>query len=126
MHEAVDVINHPFNMSQPHASGSMEQKCQTILPTDSDNFQGIFESALETYKEKTKQSLESHVLFTQLESCDSPTAILDLLRSQVHLNANDGLKKWLKPTIYVLHAFSDMIGTGVGLVNINCSVGAFF
>ena len=97
----------------------MEQKCQTILPTDSDNFQGIFESALEAYKKKTKQSPESHDLFTQLESCSSPSAILDLLRSQVNPNANDGLKKWLKPTIHVLHAFSDMIGTGVGLVNIN-------
>ena len=80
-------------MSQPHASGSMEQKCQTILPTDSDNFQGIFESALEAYKKKTKQSPESHDLFTQLESCNSPSAILDLLRSQVNPNANDGLKK---------------------------------
>jgi hypothetical protein len=97
----------------------MAQNSQTIPPTDSDNFQVIFESALETYKEKTKQSLESHALFTQLESCDSPTAILDLLRSQVNPNANDGLKKWLKPTIHVLHTFSDMIGAGVELVNIN-------
>jgi hypothetical protein len=98
-------------MNQPHALGS--------ILTDSDNFKVIFESALETYKKKTEQSLESHALLSQLESCDSPTAIIDLLQSQVNPNANEGLKKWLKPTIHVLHAFSDMIGAGVGLVNIN-------
>jgi hypothetical protein len=106
-------------MSQPHDSGAMAQNSQTIPSTDPDNFKVIFESALETYKKKTKQSLESHALLTQLESCGSPAAIIDFLQSQVNPNANEGLKKWLKPTIHVLHAFSDMIGAGVGLVNIN-------
>jgi len=72
----------------------MAQNSQTP-PTDSDNFKVIFEAALEAYKKKTKQSLEGHALLTQLESCNSPTAILD-------------------PTINVLYAFSATLGDGVG------------
>ena len=125
IHEAVGVLtlprryNHPFNMSQPPASSSMAQNIRTTPPNDSDNFKVVFEAALEVYNKKTKQSLQDHPLLTQLESCDSPTAILDLLRGQVNPNANEGLRKWLNPTIHVLHAFSGTIGEGVGLVNIN-------
>ena len=97
----------------------MAQNIQTTPPTDSDNFKVIFEAALEAYNTKTKQSLQGHPLLTQLESCESPTAILDLLRGQVNPNANEGLRKWLNPTIHVLHAFSETLGEGVGLVNIN-------
>ena len=125
MHEAVDVLtlprrsNRPFNMSQPLASSSMAQNIPTTPPTDSDNFKVVFEAALEVYNKKTKQSLQDHTLLTQLESCDSPAAILDLLRGQVNPNANEGLRRWLNPTIHVLHAFSETLGEGVGLVNIN-------
>lgn len=96
---------------------------QNIPPTGSDSFKVIFETALDAYKRKTKQSLEGHALLTQLESCDSPAAILDLLRGQVNPNANERLKKWLNPTINVLYAFSATLGGGIGLVNINRSVG---
>jgi hypothetical protein len=95
---------------------------QNIPPTDSDNFKVIFETALDAYKKRTKQSLEGHALLTRLESCDSPAAVLDLLRGQVNANANDGLKKWLNPTINVLYAFSATLGEGIGLVNIKRSV----
>jgi len=99
------------------------QNSQTTPPTDSYNFKVIFEAALEAYKKKTKQSLQGHALLTRLESCDSPAAILDLLRGQVNPNADERLKKWLNPTINVLYAFSATLGEGVGLVNINESVG---
>ncbi|KAN0133254.1 hypothetical protein V8E53_008978 [Lactarius tabidus] len=89
---------------------------QNIPPTDSDNFKVIFETALDAYKKRTKQSLEGHALLTRLESCDSPAAVLDLLRGQVNANANDGLKKWLNPTINVLYAFSATLGEGIGLI----------
>ena len=112
--------DHPRNMSQPPASSSMVQNCQAIgAPTDSDNFKIIFEAALEAYKKKTKQSLEGHALLTQLQTCDSPAAILDLLRGQVNPDADEGLKTWLNPTINVLYTFSATLGGGVGLVNMN-------
>jgi hypothetical protein len=108
-----------LNMSQAPASSSIAQNTQTTPPTDSDNFKVIFEAAFKAYKKKTKQNLEGHVLLTQLQTCDSPAAILDLLRGQVNPNADEGLKKWLNPTINVLYAFSATLGGGVGLVNIN-------
>ncbi len=81
----------------------MAQNSQTTPLTDSYNFKGIFEAALKDYKEKTKQSLEGHTLFTQFETCDSPAAVVNMLRGQVDANTDEGLKKWLIPMINVLH-----------------------
>ncbi|KAH8990202.1 hypothetical protein EDB86DRAFT_1807639 [Lactarius hatsudake] len=92
----------------------MAQNSQATPPTDPYN--DIFEAALEAYKKKTKQSLEDHVLLAQLDSCGSPTAILDLLRGQVNPNSDEGLKRWFNPVINVLYAFSTMLGEGVGLI----------
>ncbi|KAF8273970.1 hypothetical protein EI94DRAFT_1696285 [Lactarius quietus] len=89
---------------------------QTTPLTDSDRFKVIFEAALEAYNKTTKQSLEGHPLLTQLKSCDSPTAILDLLRGLINLNADEGLKKWLKPMIHILYAFSATLGGGISLI----------
>ena len=113
-------------MRQPPASSSMTQNSQTSSLNDSNNFKVIFEAALDEYKKKTKQSLGDHPLFTQLESCDSPAAILDLLRGQVNPNADEGLKKWLKPTINVLYTFSATLGSGVGLVTITTDMLVIF
>ncbi|KAH9081520.1 hypothetical protein EDB83DRAFT_2669924 [Lactarius deliciosus] len=77
-------------------------------PTNSYNV--VFDAALKEYKEKTKQSLEGHTLLTQLEICDSPTAVVNILEGQVNANANEGLKKWLNPMINVLYAFSATLG----------------
>ncbi|KAH9031840.1 hypothetical protein EDB84DRAFT_155858 [Lactarius hengduanensis] len=106
----------PLNMSQPPASSSMVQNSQTTPPIDSYNFKVIFEAALEAYKKKTKQSIESHALFTQLKTCGSPDTVLDLLRGQVNLSADEGFKKWLNPTINVLFAFSGTLGEGIGVI----------
>ncbi|KAI9444694.1 hypothetical protein H4582DRAFT_2052963 [Lactarius indigo] len=85
-------------MSQPPASSSVAQNSQTTTPNDSYDFEVILEDSLEAYKKKTKQS-------------------------RINPNANEGLKKWLKPTIDVLYAFSATLGEGVDLVNINEYVG---
>ncbi|KAH8992481.1 hypothetical protein EDB92DRAFT_1815979 [Lactarius akahatsu] len=106
-------------MNQPPASSSMVQNGQTTPPTDSYNFKVIFEAAPEAYKKKTKQSIESHTLFTQLKTCGSPDTVLDLLRGQVNPNADEGFKKWLNPTINVMCAFSGTLGEGIGVVNTN-------
>ena len=91
--------------------------------TSHSNFTSIFNAALETYKRKTKKDLASHPLLPTLQSCDSPEAVLAVLREQIpgfgqSQNGEDGLTKWVAPTVNVLYSFSDSLGQGVGLVNI--------
>ena len=92
--------------------------------TSHSNFASIFNAALETYKHKTKNDLASHPLLPSLQSCVSPEAVLTVLREQIPAfsqsqNGDDGLTKWVIPTVNVVYAFSDTLGQGVGLVNIN-------
>jgi hypothetical protein len=90
--------------------------------TSHSNFVTIFNAALETYKRKTKKDLASDPLLPRLQSCDSPEAILAVLREQIpafrQSQNDDGLTKWVSPTVKVLYSFSATIGGGVGLVNI--------
>ena len=91
--------------------------------TSQSNFASIFNAALESYKRKTKKDLASHPLLPGLQSCASPEAILSVLREQVPAfnqsqNRDDGLTKWVTPTVNVLYTFSATIGQGVGLVSI--------
>jgi hypothetical protein len=95
--------------------------------TSNSNFVSIFNAALNSYKRKTKKDLTSHPLLPKLQSCDSPEAILTVLREQIPAfnqsqNADDRLTKWVSPTVNVLYAFSATVGQGVGLVR----VGIFF
>jgi hypothetical protein len=87
------------------------------------NFVSIFNAALESYKRKTQKDLASHPLLPSLQSCESPEGVLTVLRDQVPAfnpsrNGDDGLTKWVAPTVNVLYSFSGTIGQGVGLVNI--------
>ena len=87
------------------------------------NFDSIFNSALDAYKKRTKQDLTSHPLLPTLQACDSPDAVLTVLREQIPAltqsqNADERLTKWLVPTVNVLYTFSTTLGAGVSLVNI--------
>lgn len=87
-----------------------------------------FESALRAYEKTTKKDLTAHPLIAQLQRCDSPAAILTLLQDQVNQltqsrSGDEKLQRWLNPTINVLYAFSATLSEGVGLVNVNLSVG---
>src|SRR6266576_356304 len=91
--------------------------------TSQSHFASIFNAAWESYKRKTKKDLVSHPLLPNLQSCDSPEAVLNVLREQVPAfnqsqNVDDGLTNWVTPTVNVLYSFSETIGQGVGLVNI--------
>ena len=92
--------------------------------TSHSNFVSIFNAALESYKRRTKTDLASHPLLPTLQSCDSPEAVLAALREQIPAafnqsqNGDDGLTKWITPTIRVLYSFSDTLGQSVGLVSI--------
>ena len=92
--------------------------------TSHSGFVSIFNAALETYRHKTKHDLVSHPLLPNLQACDSPEAVLSVLREQIPAfseskNSDDGLTKWVIPTVNVVYAFLDTLGQGVGLVNIN-------
>ena len=91
--------------------------------TSSTNFETIFTAALEAYKQQTKKDIASHPLAVRLQSCDSPSAILTVLRAQVQVfdqsrSADEKFTKWLDPTVNVLCAFSETLGAGVGPLEI--------
>ena len=98
--------------------------------TSQSNFASIFNAALESYKRKTKKDLASHPLLPTLQSCESPDGVLAVLREQVPAfsqfqSCDDGLTKWVTPTVNVLFSFSGTIGQGVGLVSIKTFRGGF-
>ena len=89
--------------------------------SESTTFGTIFTAALEDYKKQTKKDIASHPLAAQLKSCESPSAILSVLRAQVQASdksqgADEKLTKWLDPTVNVLYAFSAILGDVAGLV----------
>jgi hypothetical protein len=89
--------------------------------TSRSNLDSIFNSAIQAYKKKTGKDVSSHPLATELQSCDSPDAILAILRRHIpssdqSQSSHDGFAKYLIPTVHVLYAFSATLGEGVGLV----------
>ena len=99
---------------------AMSQVPSTSPP--SSNFESVFSAAFKAYKKQTKKDIASHPLATQLRSCDSSSAILDILRTQVQTfdetqSADERWTKWLDPTVNVLFKFSVTLGNGVGVVN---------
>ena len=87
------------------------------------NFQAVFDAALNNYKKKTKKDLLAHHLTAQLQHCESPSAILDVLNRQYDVqqfvqSQNDGQrsKQWLNATVNILCGFSAALGEGVGTV----------
>jgi fungal STAND N-terminal Goodbye domain len=87
----------------------------------SSNFQLIFDDALKAYEKRTKNDLLTHPLAAQLQRCNSPSSILDVLQKQAQeLNQsqrrNERWTRWLDPTVRVLHVFSETLGEGVTLV----------
>ena len=84
------------------------------------NFQLIINNALDEYKKRTKKDLLAHPLVTELQSCNTPSAILSVLQQQVQLDesrrSDDRWTRWLDPTVNVLFTLSATLGEGVGLV----------
>ena len=113
-----------FSQYNPlNVTNSMSQTPTATPPTS--NYQAIFDSALEAYKKKTKKDLRSHPLLPKLQSCNSPDAVLTLLQHQTLAvdpsrstsSDDDGLIKWLNPTVHVLYTFSEAIGAAISLVS---------
>ena len=90
----------------------------------SSSFQVIFQAALKSYRKQTKEDLLTHPLASQLQSCESTTAILAILQDQVRefdksRSGDERLAKWLGPTVNVLNAFSATVSGGVSMVRLD-------
>jgi hypothetical protein len=101
----------------------MSQTSATAAASSESRFQAIFQAALKSYQKQTKKDLLTHPLASQLQSCDSTTAILAILQDQVRefdksRSGDERLTKWLGPTVNVLYAFSATISGGVSLVRL--------
>ena len=91
--------------------------------TASSRFQTIFDEALKLYQKQTKKNLSAHPLASQLQSCDSTSAIIAVLQDQIREfdkthSGDDRLTKWLNPTVNVLCAFSAAVSGGASLVSL--------
>ena len=89
--------------------------------SSSSNFQLIIDEALDTYQMRTKTDLREHPLADQLQTCESPRAILTILQEQAQQTeqsrSTDGRwTKWLDPTVKVLHYFVKVLGAADGPV----------
>jgi hypothetical protein len=95
----------------------------------SSHYHLIFDNALEAYRRKTKKDIRSHPLLAELQTCNSPGAVLTVLREQIPVfdqsrttcGVDARLTSWLNPTVNVLHTFSAAIGGKIGLVSIRGS-----
>jgi hypothetical protein len=106
---------------------ALSTKAMSQIPpnasSSSSNFQSVFNAALDAYEKKTKTKLLTHPLAAQLQSCDSPTAILSVLQDLIQQfdcrrRSDERLTNWLNPTVNVVYAFSSTVGQGVGLVSL--------
>jgi|SRR6266851_1142256 len=94
---------------------------QTSGPS-TDNFTSIFNLAATEYQTVTGNRLDTHPLANQLETCDSPEAISNVLRTQAQAfgkfrKVNEKLMTWLDPIVYILFTFSATLGAVIGLVS---------
>jgi hypothetical protein len=92
----------------------------------SSRFQVIFDEALKSYQKQTKKDLTADPLASQLQSCNSTSAIVAVLQDQVREfdqahSGDERLTKWLNPTVNVLCAFSAAVSGGVSLVCLSTS-----
>lgn len=95
-----------------------------MASSSSSNFQSIFDAALQSYNNKTKNNLLDHPLAAKLQSCDSPNAVLSVLQNLIQQfdqrrASDERLNNWLDPTVNVLYTFSATLGQGVGLVSLS-------
>ena len=120
---ALSPWNNPSSsLNLPFAPPFMSHTHPTVSSSSNQvsNFQLIINNALDEYKKRTKKDLLAHPLVTELQSCNTPSAILSVLQQQVQLDesrrSDDRWTRWLDPTVNVLFTLSATLGEGVGLV----------
>ena len=96
--------------------------------TSTDSFNAIFNAASTEYARVTGKRLDTHPFAAQLDACDTPKAVSDLLRSQAQAlskfrKGDEKLMAVLDPTVHILFTFSATLGEGIGLVSTLVSFG---
>ena len=87
------------------------------------NYQSIFDRALEGYQRNTGEDLSKDPLLRTLETCDSPDAVLSILRAQIvgpgkSHSSSEKLTTWLVPAVRVINVFSETVGEALALVSL--------
>ena len=90
----------------------------------SSNYQVIFDSALNAYETKTGKYLKSDLLLHRLETCNSPEAVLTLLRQQIpgvgqSRSGDERLTNWVNPVVNMLYNFAQTIGGVISSVSLD-------
>jgi hypothetical protein len=88
------------------------------------NFTRIFQGACDEYQRLTGHNLYTHPFSAEIQSCNSPEGILNVLQQQAQtLNkcrkGDEKLLKCLNPIVNTLFVFSGTLGEGVGLVSLS-------
>ena len=102
----------------------MSASNQTVCPSTSpstDNFTTILNAASAEYQKVTGKRLDLHPFAAQLDTCQSPKAVSDILRMQAQAfskfsRGDKKLMAWLDPIVHILFTFSATLGEGIGLV----------
>ena len=94
------------------------------------DFNRLFNDALVTYAKETGKDLLTHPLASNIYSCDSPDAILAVLREAAALDEfrDDSFKlaKWLQLVVHGLYAPSTDSAVGVGSHTVSFAKFAIF
>jgi hypothetical protein len=90
--------------------------------TSTSNFIAIFNAASTEYERVTGKRLDTHPFAAQLDACQNPKSISDLLRTQaqafgIFSKGGEKLMAWLDPTVHILFTFSATLGEGICLVS---------
>ena len=90
-------------------------------PASSTRFKLILDGALTEYQKKTKKNLLDYWLASELNSCESIDAVLDILQDQAKAiertsAADQRLMNHIGSSVNVLASISDTLGEGISLV----------
>ena len=93
----------------------------TLTSMSPSNFRLIID-AFDDYAKQVGVDLTKNPLADALRGCDSPDAVLELLREKADAfkSYRDGdrtLINWLKPVVQVVHGFSGVLGPAISLVS---------
>ncbi|KAF8461462.1 hypothetical protein DFH94DRAFT_700051 [Russula ochroleuca] len=91
-----------------------------VAGPSTDNFTAIFNAASNEYQRMTGKRLDTHPFAAQLDTCRSPGAVSNVLRTQAQAynkfrKGDEKLMTWLNPTVNILFTFSATLGEGIGL-----------
>ena len=108
---------HPF----PAPIGSLVPSVSTS------NFTRIFQGACDEYQRLTGHNLYTHPFSAEIQSCNSADSIFVVLRKQTQTlikrrKGHEKLLKYLNPIVNILFTCSEVLGEGVGLVNLSSTL----